>query len=86
MAGWKVCIDLNNDGNCQEQSEPFNLTNNDGYYEFNSLATGIYKILEISHQNWIITNNSGYYNIDLSNGEVLINKNFGNFKFKGGNK
>jgi hypothetical protein len=29
MAGWKICIDLNNNNDCEEQIEPFNITNND---------------------------------------------------------
>ncbi|MDD2871762.1 MAG: SdrD B-like domain-containing protein [Candidatus Gracilibacteria bacterium] len=83
MAGWKVCIDKNNDNTCQENIEPFILTNNDGYYEFNSLATGQYRILEIPHHNWVVTNPTNkYYNISLLNGQIVINKNFGNFKVK----
>jgi len=84
MAWWKICIDINQDSDCQENTEPFNLTNNDWYYEFNWLATGIYKILEIPHQNWIVTNPSiKYYNIQLSNWQKVTNKNFGNLKTKG---
>ncbi|MDD2907401.1 MAG: SdrD B-like domain-containing protein [Candidatus Gracilibacteria bacterium] len=87
MAGWKICIDKNNNNDCEENIEPFNVTNNDGYYEFDSLITGSYKILEIPHQNWVVINPTiGYYNVNLSNGQVVTNKNFGNFKIKGNNK
>jgi len=82
MAWWKVCIDINNNNDCEEQNEPFNITNNDWYYEFDSLATWNYKILEIPHQNWIVTNNNWYYNINLSNWEIITDNNFGNYKVK----
>lgn len=68
MAGWKICIDTNNNDDCEENSESFTVTNNDGYYEFQSLQTGIYRVIEIPHQNWIVTNpSSEYYDINLSN-------------------
>ncbi|MDD2871872.1 MAG: SdrD B-like domain-containing protein, partial [Candidatus Gracilibacteria bacterium] len=87
MAGWKVCIDKNNDNTCQENTEPFTLTNNDGYYELNGLAKGIYRIIEIPHTNWNITSPiSLYYDINLGIGLEVINKNFGNFRVKGGKK
>jgi hypothetical protein len=83
MAGWKICIDLNNNNDCEEQIEPFNITNNDWYYEFDSLATWTYKILEIPHQNWIITNPIDWsYNINLQNWQKVEQKNFWNFKVK----
>ncbi|MDD2907475.1 MAG: hypothetical protein PHH98_02430 [Candidatus Gracilibacteria bacterium] len=85
MAGWKICIDKNNNNDCEENIEPFNVTNNDGYYEFDSLITGSYKILEIPHQNWVVINpTDGKYIINLQNGQRVTNKNFGNFKVKGG--
>lgn len=83
MAWWKICIDINNNWDCEENTEPFNLTNNDWYYDFSWLATWIYKILEIPHQNWIVTNpTSKYFTITLSNWQKVTNKNFGNLKTK----
>ncbi|MDD2907316.1 MAG: hypothetical protein PHH98_01615 [Candidatus Gracilibacteria bacterium] len=84
MAGWKVCIDKNNNNDCEENVEPFNLTNNSGYYEFNGLPKGLYKIIEIPHQNWNITSpTSMYYDINLGIGQEVGNRNFGNRKIKG---
>lgn len=84
MAWWKICIDLNNNNDCEESNEPFNVTNNDWYYDFNWLASWTYKILEIPHQNWIVTNpTTKYYTIQLSNWQIVTNKNFGNLKTKG---
>lgn len=66
-----------------EQTEPFNITNNDWYYEFDSLATWIYNIIEIPHQNWIIVNPTDWsYTINLQNWQKVENKNFWNFKVK----
>jgi hypothetical protein len=84
MAWWKICIDLNDDWDCQENSESFVLTNNNWYYEFTSLPTWVYKIIEIPHQNWNITSPiTNYYNIDLWNGQIVNGKDFGNYKIKG---
>lgn len=82
MAWLKICIDSNLDWDCQENEEYFNITNNDWYYEFSSLETWYYRILEIPHQNWEVTNNNWYYDIDLSNWEVVSNIDFGNYKSK----
>ncbi|MDD2871760.1 MAG: SdrD B-like domain-containing protein [Candidatus Gracilibacteria bacterium] len=87
MAGWKVCIDKNNNGTCEENSEPFILTNNDGHYEFNGLPKGLYKIIEIPHQNWNITSPTNlYYDVNLGIGQEIVNINFGNYKYKGNSK
>ena len=43
MAWRKIFIDENLDWECQENSKPFNLTNNDGYYEFDSFFLENYK-------------------------------------------
>ncbi|MDD2871758.1 MAG: SdrD B-like domain-containing protein [Candidatus Gracilibacteria bacterium] len=87
MAGWKVCIDKNNNGTCEENSEPFILTNNDGFYEFNGLPKGLYKIIEIPHTNWnIISPTNMYFDVNLGIGQEIINKNFGNYKYKGNKK
>ena len=83
MVWWKVCIDLNNNNECEENSEPFNVTNNNWYYEFDSLSTWIYKIIEIPHQNWEITYPwTNYYNIDLDNWQKISDRNFWNIKTK----
>lgn len=84
MTWWKVCIDLNSNNNCEENVEPFNLTNNNGYYEFDSLITWTYHILEIPHQNWVVTNPTDWkHTINLQNGQVITEKNFWNIKIKG---
>ena len=87
MAWWKVCIDSNNNWTCEENSEPFILTNNDWYYEFNWLPKWLYKIIEIPHTNWNITSpTSLYYSVNLWVWQTIWNKNFGNYKYKGNNK
>ena len=83
MAWWKVCIDKNNNNDCEENSEPFNVTNNNWYYEFDSLSTWTYNIKLIPHQNWILTNPISWrYTITLSNWQVVTNKNFWAYKTK----
>ena len=84
MAWLKICIDENNDWECQEQTEPFMVTNNTWYYEFDSLPTWSYTILQVARNNWDITTpTEWYYIINLSNVQVITNKNFWNKKIKG---
>lgn len=87
MAGWKICIDTNNNGDCEENSEPFITTNNDGYYEFNGLATGVYTIIKIEKPNWQTTEpGTNSYTINLANGEQSSYNNFWNKKLQWGKK
>ena len=87
MAWWKVCIDKNNNWTCEESTEPFILTNNDWFYEFNWLPKWLYKIIEIPHTNWnIISPTNMYFDVNLWIGQEIINKNFGNYKYKGNKK
>ena len=83
MAGWKVFIDENCDWELQENLEKFTIMDNEWYYEFDNLETWTYKIYEIPHQNWEITNPEGwYYEIDLWNWKVVENMNFENIRIK----
>lgn len=83
MAWWKVCIDTNNNNDCEENIEPFNVTNNNWYYEFNWLSTWTYNIKLIPHKNWELTNPTSWrYTITLSNWQVITNKNFWAYKTK----
>mgnify|MGYP003840370673 CR=1 FL=1 len=73
----------NNNGTCEENIEPFMVTNNTWYYEFDWLATGTYTILIVPRQNWTITTPTiANYTINLSNGEVVTDRNFWNYKAK----
>lgn len=81
-AGWKICIDENENGTCEENTEEFMVTNNTWYYEFDWLATGIYTILIVPRQNWIITTMESY-TINLSNWQDVEDKNYWNYKEKG---
>ena len=33
MAGWKICIDTNKNSTCEENKEPFQITDNKWYYK-----------------------------------------------------
>jgi hypothetical protein len=79
-----MCMDLNNNNECKENIEPFNVTYNTWYYEFDSLETWDYKILQIQRNNWQAVNPTHwYYDINLWNGEHIQSINFGNYKIKG---
>lgn len=79
MAGWKVCIDKNKNGTCEENKETFVITDNKGYYKFANLDKWSYSILGVPHQNWnVIKPTSRKYNIVLNNWQNIINLNFEN--------
>jgi hypothetical protein len=83
MAWWKLCIDTNNNNTCEENSETFTISNNQWYYEFDSLSVWAYKILEIPHQNWTVLSPTSWdYTVTLTNSQQVTNKNFGNIKSK----
>ncbi|MDD5213348.1 MAG: carboxypeptidase-like regulatory domain-containing protein [Candidatus Gracilibacteria bacterium] len=81
MAGWKICMDENKNGTCEENKEQFTTTDNKGYYKFANIDKGNYSILEIIKQNWIT--NKSKYNINLNNGQNVVNLNFENTFTKG---
>ena len=74
MAWWKVYIDKNNNGIYEENIERCQVTNNQGYYEFNSLATWTYKVRIVPKPNWTTTPTTLQYNITLSNWQSLSKK------------
>ncbi|EKD44467.1 MAG: hypothetical protein ACD_71C00126G0002 [uncultured bacterium (gcode 4)] len=79
MAGWKVCIDINKNGTCEESKEPFQVTDNKWYYEFKNLDSKEYSIIEIPHQNWKITKPITWkYPVYLNNWQKIKNVNFEN--------
>lgn len=83
MAGWKICIDTNKNGTCEESKEPFRITDNKWYYKFDNLEKWNYSIIEIPHQNWS-TKKQKYYAI-VNNWQNIVNLNFENnfIKWKG---
>jgi len=86
MAGWKICIDTNKNGTCEENKEPFQITDNKWYYEFKDLSSKEYSIIEIPHQNWKITKPTAWkYWVYLNNWQKIKNVNFENTftKWKG---
>lgn len=83
MAGWKVYLDMNNDGKLQENIEPFDVTDNTGYYEFTNLERWDYSVKELPHINWEITTPvHKAYDIYLNSGQSIKNLNFENIKNK----
>ena len=72
MAWWKVYIDKNNNGTCEENTEPFQVTNNQWYYEFNSLATWTYKVRIVPKPNWTTTPTTLQYNITCQLERVML--------------
>ncbi len=70
LSGW--VINLNGD-------EATDTTDGNGYYEFDGLSKGLYTITEEQQTGWTQTTTNPA-EIDLDNGEVVENINFGNFE------
>ena len=83
-AWWKVCIDVNKNGTCEESIEPFKVTNNTWYYEFTNLEKWTYNVIEVPKNNWeTIKPNTKKYNLNLNYWQNFKNINFENVKIKG---
>lgn len=80
-AWWKICLDLNNNWTCEENSEPFFVTNLIWYYKFDNLEKWVYNAIEIPKNNWtIITPTTQKYKLELNKGQNFKNINFENKK------
>lgn len=60
------------------------LTNDSGYYEFIDLEAGEYQVIEEERDNWnqTLPTSPNYYEINLAQGEVSENNNFGNYYYE----
>ena len=52
LEGWTIFIDQNQNGQ-REAGEPFTLTDANGEYALNNLATGSYAVMEVQQPGWI---------------------------------
>lgn len=77
LSGWTIFLDNNDDG-ILDPGEVFTTTDNDGYYLFNKLLPGIYKLSEVLQTGW--TQISAPSGINLSAGQNSTNNNFVNFE------
>ncbi|OHA18146.1 MAG: hypothetical protein A2664_01600 [Candidatus Taylorbacteria bacterium RIFCSPHIGHO2_01_FULL_46_22b] len=80
LSGWTIYLDTNNNS-VLDLGELSTTTNKKGAYSFKNLPAGTYSVREVNKTGWItITPVSGVHTITLLAGEVVKNKNFGNFK------
>lgn len=87
MAWWKVYLDINNNGILEENEEPFDVTDNTGYYSFENLIPQDYTISIDSHKNWnIISPNNEWYSLYLNKGQNIQHLNFNVEKINGKSK
>ena len=54
LASWKIYID-ENDNKTFDNGEPFDITDNDGYYEFTNMPYGFHNVLDLKEDNWFQT-------------------------------
>lgn len=77
MSGIRVWIDLDLDG-VFDASEPNKITNQWGYYEFNNLAAGTYRIMAEAPTGYYVAAPSvGYHTVALAAGQTIGSRMFG---------
>lgn len=78
LAGWRIYVDYNNNGN-HDSAEPFDDTDSNGVYEITGIDSGKFRIREVAQANWTCTfPNPCFYEETLDAGESFSGKNFGN--------
>ena len=80
IPGVTIYADLNQD-DMLEESEPSAVTDENGWYSIDGLPTGLdLRISEVVPENYLQTfpEGPGYWSVNLSSGQVLIDINFGN--------
>lgn len=78
LSGWRVYVDLNNDGKWQS-NENSKLTDANGYFRFVSLAAGTYHLRIVVPSGWkqTLPGNNSAYNTTLASGQGYTGKLFG---------
>jgi hypothetical protein len=83
LSGWRVYIDLNNDGKF-ESSEPSTLTDSSGNYHFGTLSAGTYRIRVVPPSGTTgyktVAPSGGVYTFTLNSGGLAMNKAFAEHK------
>ncbi len=78
QVGWTTYIDANQNGQL-DQNEPTATTDSTGYYTFQGLTPGGYRVREVIQQGWSQTRPAaGYYDVNVVAGQQAIDKIFGN--------
>lgn len=80
MDDWKIYLDLNNNDQW-DNGEPYDWTDNNGYYSFSGLTAGTYTVREVQQNGWLQTApQGGEWTIQLGVNQEVTGKDFGNFK------
>ena len=79
QSGWTIYLDGNGNGQ-HDAGEPSQVTDASGRYFFADLQPGSYTLREVVQPGWIQTcPPGGAYAVDLTAGEVVTGKDFGNY-------
>lgn len=80
LSGWTIYIDVNDNGQL-DSNEASTTTGLFGFYQFNNLPAGNYIVREVLKPVWLKTYpKSGKYLVTLGNNQIVLAKDFGNFK------
>ncbi|MEK7569897.1 MAG: SpaA isopeptide-forming pilin-related protein [Patescibacteria group bacterium] len=80
MDDWKIYLDLNNNDQW-DNGEPYDWTDNNGYYSFSNLNAGTYTVREVQQNGWLQTApQGGEWTIQLAVNQEVSGKDFGNFQ------
>jgi beta propeller repeat protein len=78
LSGWTIYLDTNTNGQL-DAGETSTITTTDGTYSFTNLEPGTYTVAEVQQTGWEQTSPiSGSHTVEVSNGEMVENLDFGN--------
>ncbi|HEX8915759.1 MAG TPA: SdrD B-like domain-containing protein, partial [Humisphaera sp.] len=78
QAGWTAYVDANLNGQ-PDAGEPTATTDGTGYFAFQGLSPGTYRVREVVQGGWAQTRPSaGYYDVPLAAGQTVVDRIFGN--------
>ncbi|MFH0905559.1 MAG: SdrD B-like domain-containing protein [bacterium] len=83
LEGWRIFLDLDQDGVWDEGVEDSDVTDSNGFYSFVELAEGTHLVWEVGQTGWTQTMplELDYYSISLSTGTPSsTDNNFGNYQ------
>ena len=78
LPGWTAYIDANNNAKL-DSGELTATTDSTGYFAFQSLAAGTYRVREVMQSGWQMTRPAaGFYDVSVSGGQTVLDRIFGN--------
>lgn len=84
LGGWRIYLDLDEDGAWNQTGEPSIITDSSGYYNLSGLAPGGYRVSEVLQSGWIQScPTASVYDEIIFSGQTAADRDFGNHMLSG---